>query len=1011
MAYKKTEPKANFSQLEHKVLQFWRDNDTFHKSLNKTKMGEPFNFYDGPPFANGLPHFGHLGISTIKDMVSRYKTMRGKHVERELGWDCHGLPAENAVEKEFGKSAKNIVDEKGLAAFCDMCRTGVMKYSTEWLRFIERIGRWVDMGEGYGYRTMDKNYMESVMWALKKLYDMGLLYKDFKVNPYDWKMGTVLSHSEASEDYRDVVDDTVTVWFELENGDRAIAWTTTPWTLPANSALAVNPKMKYVRMKHDDGHVYVLAESRLPAYEKIFATSEKVGEIMGSELVGLHYKPIFDYYVGQSPLLFQVISADYVSDGDGTGIVHIAPGFGDEDYWATKNMDSKFPVIVNVDDFGNFDNTVRDWAGQNIFDANPKILDWLKQNGVLVKKEQHKHSYPYGPRSKEKLINRATDAWYVDVPKIRDRLVEITKSGTKWTSAGNRFMDWIENARPWGISRNRYWGVPLPIWEKDGEYKVFGSIKEMEDFFGVKIDDLHRPTLDNLEKDGWKRIIDVADCWFESGSMPFASLHYPFENQDKFETSFPADYIIEAQDQTRGWFYVLMVMAVALFDKPAFKIVSVSGLVVDEQKRKFSKSLGNFVEPSEQLEKYGADAVRLFMQGSNFMKAEYVGVDKDGIVFNDTIKTILTPLWNAYHFFTLYANAANITVSREPNSDNLLDKYILAELNELIKTTTYALEEYKPDIAIKEFVRFLDILNNWYIRRNRGRFWDEDESAFETLHYVLTTFCKCLAPFAPFVSEYIFKNLSGKESVHLEDWPTAQDTDAKIVEDMRRVQEIVSVGKQLREQYKLRNRLPLMDVTIAGVSMPEYADIIKDELNVKTVKFIADIHLVADSFVYLITPKIGARLGGALKDIIPSVKRGDYEIKVNKLYVGEYVLENDEFENRLTVKDGVTGAAIPDNTAVVVLNTETNAELIAEGLVNDALRFIQDSRKAANLDVSDRIKLTYNTEIALHNAIETHKKRIMHDALIVELNFDEANQFTTEIEGYNLSINIEKANA
>ena len=1011
MAYKKTEPKANFSQLEHEVLQFWRDNDTFHKSLNKTKMGEPFNFYDGPPFANGLPHFGHLGISTIKDMVSRYKTMRGKHVERELGWDCHGLPAENAVEKEFGKSAKNIVDEKGLAAFCDMCRTGVMKYSTEWLRFIERIGRWVDMGEGYGYRTMDKNYMESVMWALKKLYDMGLLYKDFKVNPYDWKMGTVLSHSEASEDYRDVVDDTVTVWFELENGDRAIAWTTTPWTLPANSALAVNPKMKYVRMKHDDGHVYVLAESRLPAYEKIFATSEKVGEIMGSELVGLHYKPIFDYYVGQSPLLFQVISADYVSDGDGTGIVHIAPGFGDEDYWATKNMDSKFPVIVNVDDFGNFDNTVRDWAGQNIFDANPKILDWLKQNGVLVKKEQHKHSYPYGPRSKEKLINRATDAWYVDVPKIRDRLVEITKSGTKWTSAGNRFMDWIENARPWGISRNRYWGVPLPIWEKDGEYKVFGSIKEMEDFFGVKIDDLHRPTLDNLEKDGWKRIIDVADCWFESGSMPFASLHYPFENQDKFETSFPADYIIEAQDQTRGWFYVLMVMAVALFDKPAFKIVSVSGLVVDEQKRKFSKSLGNFVEPSEQLEKYGADAVRLFMQGSNFMKAEYVGVDKDGIVFNDTIKTILTPLWNAYHFFTLYANAANITVSREPNSDNLLDKYILAELNELIKTTTYALEEYKPDIAIKEFVRFLDILNNWYIRRNRGRFWDEDESAFETLHYVLTTFCKCLAPFAPFVSEYIFKNLSGKESVHLEDWPTAQDTDAKIVEDMRRVQEIVSVGKQLREQYKLRNRLPLMDVTIAGVSMPEYADIIKDELNVKTVKFIADIHLVADSFVYLITPKIGARLGGALKDIIPSVKRGDYEIKVNKLYVGEYVLENDEFENRLTVKDGVTGAAIPDNTAVVVLNTETNAELIAEGLVNDALRFIQDSRKAANLDVSDRIKLTYNTEIALHNAIETHKKRIMHDALIVELNFDEANQFTTEIEGYNLSINIEKANA
>lgn len=1014
MVYKKTEPKVNFANLEHEVLQFWRESDTFHKSLNKTKMGEPFNFYDGPPFANGLPHFGHLGISTIKDMVSRYKTMCGKHVERELGWDCHGLPAEQAVEKKESKSAKDIVESDGIESFCDKCRTGVMTYSNEWSRFIERIGRWVEIGEGFGYKTMDKNYMESVIWALKQLYDKGLLYKDFKVNPYDWKMGTVLSHSEASEDYRDIVDDTVTVWFELENGDRAIAWTTTPWTLPANSALAVNPNMKYVRMKHDDGHVYVLAESRLKAYEKIFATSEKVGEIQGSELVGLHYKPIFDYYMNissENKSLYTVISADYVSDGDGTGIVHIAPGFGDEDYWAAKALDPKFPVIVNVDDYGNFDSTVKDWTGENIFVASPKIIDWLKQNDVLVKKDQHKHSYPYGPRSKEKLIQRATDAWYVDVPKIRDRLVEITKSGTKWTSAGNRFMDWIENARVWGISRNRYWGVPLPIWEKDGEYKVFGSIKEIEDFFGVKIDDLHRPTLDKLTKDGWHRITDVLDCWFESGSMPFAHVHYPFENKDKFEKIFPADYIIEAQDQTRGWFYSLMVMAVALFDKPAFKTVSVSGLVVDDQKRKFSKSLGNFVEPTEQLEKYGADAVRLFMQGSNFMKAEMVGVDKDGKVFSETIKTILTPLWNAYHFFTLYANASNITVTKEPKSDDLMDKYILAELNELVKKTTVSLDEYKPDIAIKEFVRFLDILNNWYIRLNKTRFWEEDISAFETLHYVLMTFCKCLAPFAPFISEYIFKNLTGKESVHLEDWPTTNNTDTKIVEDMRHVQAIVSVGNQLREQYKLRNRLPLMDVTIAGADMREYANIIKDELNVKNVKFIEDIHNVADSFVYLITPKIGSRLGGALKDIIPAVKRGDYEINGDKLVVGEYILNADEFENRLTVKDGVSGAALPDNTAVVVLNTETNSELIAEGLVNDALRFIQDSRKAAGLDVSDRIKLTYTTEIALHNALEAHKKRIMHNALIVEMNFDEANQFTTEIEGYNLSINIEKANA
>ena len=1010
MSYKKTEPKANFSEIEHSVLNFWREDDTFHKSLNKTKMGEPFNFYDGPPFGNGLPHWGHLGVSAIKDMISRYQTMRGKHVVRELGWDCHGLPAENSVEKKQGKSAKDIVASDGIAAFCDMCRADVMTYTNEWLRYIERIGRWVDGGDAFGYRTMDKNYMESVIWALKQLYERGLLYKDFKVNPFDWKLGTVLSNSEASSEYQDIVDDTVTVWFELENGDRAIAWTTTPWTLPANSALAVNPNMEYVRMRHNDGNVYVLAASRLKAYEKVFGESENLGTILGKDLVGIHYKPIFNYYENSDALLHQIIAADYVSDGDGTGIVHIAPAFGEDDYLAAKAVDAKFPVILNVDDYGNFDSTVKDWAGMNIFDANPLIIDWLKANGILVKKDQHKHSYPFGPRSHEKLIYRATDAWYIDVPKIRDRLVEITKNETTWTSAGNRFMAWIENARPWGISRNRFWGVPLPIWEKNGEYKIFGSIKELEDFFGVQINDLHRPTLDALTKDGWHRIVDVLDCWFESGSMPFAQLHYPFENADKFEKNFPADYIIEGQDQTRGWFYSLMIMAVALFDKPAFKVVSANGMILDEQKRKFSKSLHNFVDPSEQIEKYGADAIRLFIQGSNFMKAEGVGVDKEGTVFNDTIKTILTPLWNAYHFFTLYANAGNITVENEPSSDNLLDKYILAELNELIKTTTSALDEYKPDIAVKEFVRFLDILNNWYIRRNRDRFWDEDVSAFETLHYVLKTFAKCLAPFAPFISEYIYKNLTGAESVHLTDWPIAGATDTKILDDMRRVQMIVSTGKQLREQYKLRNRLPLADATIAGVEMSDYADIIADELNVKNVKFVDDIKSVADSFVYLITPKIGARLGGALKDIIPAVKRGEYTIENDKLIVGEYVLNGDEFENRLTVKDGVSGAALPDNTAVVVLNTEINSELIAEGLVNDALRFIQDSRKAAGLDVSDRIKLIYSADIALHNAIESHKKRIMHDALIVEMEMGDANQFEKQIEDYNFAINIEKVN-
>lgn len=1007
MSYPKTDPRADFPVLEQQVLQYWRENNTFDKTLQKTKLGHPFSFFDGPPFANGLPHWGHLGVSVVKDMVSRFQTMNGRYVNRELGWDCHGLPAENSVEKKIGKSAKNIVADDGIDAFCDMCRTDVMTYTNEWGKFIERMGRWVKIGDEYGYKTMNKNYMESMLWTLKSLYEKGLLYKDYSVNPYDWVNGTVVSNSEASQDYREIVDDAVTVWFELENGDRVIAWTTTPWTLPANSALAVNPNMEYLRMQDTDGNIYVVAKSRLAAYEKQFANATEIECIKGSDLVGKHYTPLFPYYAGQSDLLFQVIPADYVSDSDGTGIVHIAPAYGADDFWAAKNIDAKFPVLLNVDDYGNFDDTVVDFAGENIFAATPRIMDWLKQNGRLVKKEQYKHSYPFGDRSKEKLIYRATDSWYIDVPKIKDKLLA-NNATVNWTSAGERFRTWIEGARPWSISRNRFWGMPLPIWERDGEFKIFGSIAELEEFFGVKVEDLHRPTLDKLTRDGWKRIPDVLDCWVESGSMPWASLHYPFENKDRFNATFPADYIIEGQDQTRGWFYALMVLATALFDKPAFKVVSANGMVVDENKKKFSKSLKNFVNPEQQIEQYGADAVRLFVLGSNFMKAEPVPVDKEGKVFVESTKTIQTPLWNAYHFFTLYANAGNVTAKLIETTDNALDKYILAELNVLVATVKSALDEYKPDIAIKEFVRFLDILNNWYIRRGRARFWDEEQDAFDTLYTVLVTLCRALAPFAPFVSEYIYRNLTNDESVHLTDWPTTSDTDEKIVNDMRRVQSIVSTGKQLREQYKLRNRLPLSSMTVAGVNMPEYADIIKDELNVKSVKFDTEITNVADSFVYLITPKIGARLGGALKDIIPSVKRGEYDVKGDKLLVAGHTLNADEFENRLTVKPDVSGAALPDNTAVVVLDTELNADLIAEGLANDALRFIQDTRKSAGLDVSDRIVMTYNADPAVVNAIEQHKKRIMRDALIVDMHVGDG-EYNTEFEGYNLAISVKKA--
>lgn len=1006
MSYPKTDVKANFPEIEATVADFWKSDDTFHRVRAKNENGPTFRFFDGPATPSSIPHIGHLGVSAVKDMVCRYNWMRGNNVIHQLGWDVHGLPTEVMVEKATGKQSKELVAEFGIEKFCDMCRSGVMKYVGEWNKYMHRMGRWVDVADDGNtvYNTMYPTYMESVIWALKKLYDMGLLYKDFKVNPFDWKLGTVMSNSEASSEYEDILDDAITVWFELSNGKRVLAWTTTPWTLPANSALAVNPKMEYSVMRDVDGAEYIIATARLSAYEKQFGEMEPVGTITGTELVGLKYKPLFNYYDDER--LYSVISADYVGDDSGTGIVHIAPAFGEEDYLAAKALDPKFPVLVNVDDYGNFTSDVTDWAGENIFVANPKIIEHLKSNGHLVKKEQYKHSYPFSPRSKEKLIYRATEAWYIDVPKIRDRLIENNKL-VDWKSAGSRFEAWISGARPWGISRNRFWGVPLPIWTNEsGEFKVFGSIAELNEFFGADIKDLHRPTLDKLERDGWKRIPDVLDAWFESGSMPFAAGHYPFENANVIDApNYMSDYIIEGQDQTRGWFYTLMVLSTALFDRPAFKTINANGMTVDENKKKMSKSLGNYVDPIAMLETYGADAMRVYILASNFMKAEPVPIDKEGKVFGETIKNILTPLWNAYHFFTLYANAGNITAKATNVNDvqNVMDKYILVELNELIKIANESMETYEPYNFLRRVVEFLDILNNWYIRRGRARFWDEDTDAFDTLYTVITEFTKLLAPFAPFVTEHIYRNLTGADSVHMQNYPSYIEIDGgdKLQSDMRRVQSVVSVGKQLRETHKLRNRLPLNKLTIAGADMSEYADIIRDELNVKSVEFTPNVNDVADSFVYLITPKIGARLGGKLREIMTASKQPEFD-------PSQWELLDDEYEFRLTVKPGVNGAALPDNTAVVVLDTELNSELIAEGLANDALRFIQDTRKTTGMDVSDRIRMEYSADPALANAIEQHRDRIMADALIVDLVRGDGEN-NTEIEGYNLSISLTRA--
>lgn len=1007
MSYPKTESKVDFQKIEQIVLKNWENNDIFKQIKNNNKNGERFLFFDGPVTPSSIPHTGHLGVSSVKDMVCRYNYMKGKNVVHKLGWDVHGLPTEIMVEKLTNKQTKDLVKEFGISKFCEMCKTGVMRYVEEWAVYLQRIGRLVEIGEGdVVYNTMYKNYMESVIWGIKTLYEKGLVYKDFKVNPYDWALGTVISNSEASSEYKDICDDAVTVAFELNKKNKILVWTTTPWTLPANEALAVNKNIEYLFLEDENEVNYIISESCVKKYKDILKNLKQVKKCKGSELVGLTYKPLFDYYNDEK--LYKIISADYVSNDSGTGIVHLAPAFGEDDYIALKQIDSDFPIIVNVDEDGNFTEEVKNWAGLNIFEATPKIIEFLKNAGVLIKKESYKHSYPFSPRSKKKLIYRATEAWYIDVPKILNNLLQQNKK-VEWKSAGNRFLNWIENARPWGISRNRFWGVPLPIWKNNkGQYKVFGSVQELEEFFDVKINDLHRSTLDNLKKDDWVREPYVLDAWFESGSMPYAYMHYPFENKEIVENAnYISDYIVEGQDQTRGWFYTLMVLSTALFNRPAFKVVSANGHVVDEHKKKLSKSLQNYTDPFGLFNKYGADSIRLYILGSNFLKAEPLSIDKEGLVFKEYIKNILTPLWNAYHFFTLYANASNLEVTDVPNCQNILDKYIVNELRLLSKKYIEFMDQYKTDFVIKDFIKFLDILNNWYIRRSRERFWTEEREAFNTLYYVLKQFCQMLAPFAPFITDYIYNNLY-KQSVHLEHFKfNNNDIDLNLISKMRNVQDIVSSGKQLREKYKISNRQPLNAMTIVGTNVSDYENILKDELNVKNIIFANNINEYAKESIYLVTPKLGAKLGSGLKIVTKNIENNNFVIKDGRLYTGDFILEKYEFEKRLLIKDGITGIALSDNTAVIIIDTVLTDDLINEWLANEIRRFIQETRKNIGLDISDRINLTFEGDSCLIKAIHLFENRIKNDALIINMK-EGKGKYDTLIDKYKFSIDIEK---
>lgn len=1005
--YPQLNSKISFPEMEKEMIAYWEEQKIFQKSIEIRKEAEEFVFYDGPPFANGLPHYGHIMISYVKDTIARFQTMNGKRVERRLGWDCHGLPAEMAAEKELNVSGHKAIEEYGIQKFNDFCRKNVLKYSTIWTDMFKRIGRWVDFDNDY--KTMDLSFMESIIHNFKQLYDKGLVYEDYRVQPYSWCAQTPVSNFEVNLGYKDKTDTAITVLFKLENQMNVLVWTTTPWTLPSNLMLAVGADIDYAIMQEGD-EKYILAEALLPRYKQQLQHAEKVGTMKGSELVGLSYTPMFPYFKElKADGCFKVLSGEFVSVEDGTGIVHIAPGFGQDDFDVCRALNPEFPVVCPVDEAGCFTSEVPDYKGQQVFDTNDAIMTWLKENRLLVKKEQITHSYPYCWRTDTPLIYKAMSGWFVKVSDFRDEMVALNEQIT-WTPEHlkhGRFGKWLEGARDWSISRNRFWGTPIPVWKSDNpafpRIDVFGSIAEIKEKTGFDVVDLHRPIIDDVvyknpdDPSGntmMRRVTDVFDCWFESGSMPEGQIHYPFENKTWFENHFPADFIVEAIDQTRGWFYTLHVLGTALHHKPAFKNCLCTGLIMAEGGVKLSKKLKNYPDPYIVLDSMGSDALRWFLISSPVIKGGNVMIDQEGKEVAKAARKALMPLWNAFYFFCLYANAEGIKATKTVGSKDVLDKYILSKLKVLTEDVKVCMDAYDINQACALCSEFLDILNNWYIRRSRTRFWDgTDLDAFNVLYTVLITVTKVMAPLMPMMSEYVYRSLTGKESVHLRTYPdvSALTEDKELMDTMDMVRAISSTAKAIREEHRLRNRLPLRSMTIAGANVEklyDFAEVLKEEVNVKEVVFKTDIKEVANTFLYLKTPLIGKRLGQYMKNIMAESKGTNWHKNDDgTLSIAGQTLFAEEFELRLVLKEGLQGQALPDNTAVVQLDVEVVPALEKEGIARDFVRMIQSLRKEKGFDVSDRITLSYTTDSSLvKEAIAEHENYIKDQVLAIEIN-------------------------
>lgn len=1069
--YEAVDPKVDFPKQEEEVLEFWKKNDVFKKSIENREGCEEFVFFDGPPFATGLPHFGHFVPGTVKDVIPRYKTMKGMKVERRFGWDCHGLPVENLIEKELGFNSKTEIEKFGVANFNDACRASVLRYTNEWEKTITRLGRWVDFKNDY--KTMENDYMESIWTVVKQLWEKNFIYEGNYILPYCPRCSTVLSTHELNlGGYKQDNDPAITVRFKVKfalagtafdallkkrklDATRlyCLAWTTTPWTLPSNLGLAAGVEIEYALVEYENDF-YFLAKSRLASYFELDGSkscscnssacdkkakdenaSNKKAKILftckGADLEGLVYEPLFSYFekyatktdgssneAGQGA--FRLLLADFVSTEDGTGIVHLAPGFGEDDNRAFKG--TGVPTICPIDAECKFTDEVPEYEGLFVKDADKIIIERLKNEGKLFKREQITHSYPHCWRCESPLIYRAIGSWFVAVEKFKDRLLSANEQIT-WQPAhikNGRFGKWLEGARDWAVSRNRYWGNPIPVWKCKtcGKAVCVGSRAELEKLSGKKVVELHKQFVDEVTipcecGEVMHRVPEVLDCWFESGSMPYAQSHYPFENKEYFEKHFPCDFIAEGIDQTRGWFYVLVVLAVALFDRPPFKNCVVNGLVLASDGRKMSKSLKNYTDPVEIINTFGADALRLFLLHSQVVKAEDLKFSDDGV--RDVLKDILIPFWNSYSFFITYANIDNIKLSKTISAEdfkaltNPLDLWILSMAEKLVLNVTKSLDEYDLPNAIEPLVAFIDLLNNWYIRRSRRRFWKSDNdsdklNAYKTLYTVLKKFILVAAPIIPFITESIWQNLRAEAdpiSVHLCDYPVYNENfrNTNLEFKMETVQKAVSMGRALRNQYNFKNRQPLKSVEIVTRNeaeknvLLEMKDSVMDELNVKDVIF----HNREDELVSYSAKAnfrvLGKELGASMKkacniiealesDAIQSIVEGatlscEVDGKTFSLNTETLIINRHEKENFKVLNEG---------TLTVALNTEINEELLFEGYARDLIRGIQNLRKESGLEVVDRIALqvwaeTPDTNAELEKAFAKHKSEVMEETL------------------------------